>query len=71
MQGDARHNDAGSRIWRQGGTGSTFGLQSDFVSWQDAGMAINKKNPAAVALGRLGGLRGGPARTAIGEKAVL
>ena len=24
----------------------------------------SKKNPAAVALGRLGGLRGGPARTA-------
>jgi hypothetical protein len=26
--------------------------------------AKSKKNPAAVALGRLGGLRGGPARTA-------
>jgi hypothetical protein len=26
--------------------------------------AESKKNPAAVALGRLGGLRGGPARTA-------
>ena len=26
--------------------------------------AKSKKNPAAVALGRLGGLKGGPARTA-------
>jgi hypothetical protein len=55
------------RIWQQGGTVPTFGLQSDFVSWQDGGMASDansKKNPAAVALGRLGGLKGGPARTA-------
>jgi hypothetical protein len=42
-----------------------FGLQSGCGSWQDEGMANyakSKKNPAAVALGRLGGLRGGPAR---------
>ena len=42
-----------------------FGLQSGSSSWQDGGMANDvkpKKNPAAVALGRLGGLRGGPAR---------
>ena len=44
-----------------------FGLQSGPGSWQDGGMANvakSKKNPAAVALGRLGGLKGGPARTA-------
>ena len=42
-----------------------FGLQSGDVSWQAAGMATkSQKNPAAVALGRLGGLKGGPARTA-------
>ena len=66
MQGNARRKDGVTRIWRQGGTGTTFGLQSDFVSWQAGGMANKKpsKNPAAVALGRLGGLKGGPARTA-------
>jgi hypothetical protein len=44
--------------------------------WQAGGMASDaksKKNPAAVALGRLGGLRGGPARakmlTAVQRKA--
>ena len=42
-----------------------FSLQSHAGSWQAAGMATkSKKNPAAVALGRLGGLKGGPARTA-------
>jgi len=44
-----------------------FGLQSAYGSWHDANMASDvntKKNPAAVALGRLGGLKGGPARTA-------
>jgi len=66
MQGNARRKDGVRRIWRQGGTIPTFGLQSDFVSWQAGGMANKKptKNPAAVALGRLGGLKGGPARTA-------
>jgi hypothetical protein len=42
-----------------------FGLQSHCGLWQAGGMASDakpKKNPAAVALGRLGGLRGGPAR---------
>jgi len=42
-----------------------FGLQSHGGSWQAGGMASDaktKKDPAAVALGRLGGLRGGPAR---------
>jgi hypothetical protein len=42
-----------------------FSLQTHGYSWQDGGMANDtksKKNPAAVALGRLGGLRGGPAR---------
>jgi hypothetical protein len=42
-----------------------FGLQSGAGSEHAGGMAIDaksKKNPAAVALGRLGGLRGGPAR---------
>jgi hypothetical protein len=29
-----------------------------------ANETLTKKNPAAVALGRLGGLKGGPARTA-------
>ena len=58
-----------------------FGLQSGDVSWQAAGMATkSKKNPAAVALGRLGGLKGGPAlaakmtpaqRKAAGRKAAL
>jgi hypothetical protein len=59
--------DANKRLCRQDGTESAFGLQSDSDSWQDAGMASDlksKKNPAAVALGRLGGLKGGPARTA-------
>jgi hypothetical protein len=44
-----------------------FGLQSLGGLWQAGGMASDaksKKNPAAVALGRLGGLKGGPARTA-------
>jgi hypothetical protein len=44
-----------------------FGLQSECGSWHNAGMANDantNKNPAAVALGRLGGLMGGPARTA-------
>ena len=61
----------------------TFGLQPDSDLWQDAGMAaktLPKKNPAAVALGRLGGLKGGPAlaakmtpqqRKAAGRKAAL
>jgi len=60
-----------------------FRFQSDSGSWQAAGMAIeakSKKNPAAVALGRLGGLKGGPAlaakmtpaqRKAAGRKAAL
>jgi hypothetical protein len=42
-----------------------FGLQSYGGSCHAADMANDaksKKNPAAVALGRLGGLRGGPAR---------
>jgi hypothetical protein len=42
-----------------------FGLQSGSGSCHPARMASeakSKKNPAAVALGRLGGLRGGPAR---------
>ncbi|MEI6078656.1 MAG: hypothetical protein WCS94_23970, partial [Verrucomicrobiota bacterium] len=65
----------------RGGVG--FGLQPGSDSWQDAGMAAKtllKKNPAAVALGRLGGLKGGPAlaakmtpeeRKAAGRKAAL
>jgi hypothetical protein len=32
--------------------------------WHQSGMAKSKKNAAAVALGRLGGLRGGKARAA-------
>jgi hypothetical protein len=42
-----------------------FGLQSGSGSCHAADMASDakiKKNPATVALGRLGGLRGGPAR---------
>jgi hypothetical protein len=45
-----------------------FSLQSHPGSWQAEGMASDaksKKNPAAVALGRLGGLRGGPARAKV------
>ena len=42
-----------------------FRFQSDSGSWQAADMAIeSSKNPAAVALGRLGGLKGGPALAA-------
>jgi hypothetical protein len=44
-----------------------FGLQSDSGSWHDPDMANDansKKNPAAVALGRLGGLKGGKALAA-------
>jgi len=60
-----------------------FCLQSDSGSWQNARMATktsSQKNPAAVALGRLGGLKGGPAlaakmtpaqRKAAGRKAAL
>jgi len=39
-----------------------FSLQTHGYSWQDGGMANDtksKKKPAAVALGRLGGLKGG------------
>jgi hypothetical protein len=44
-------------------------LHSRIVAWQDGPMATKSKpnpnkNPAAVALGRLGGLKGGPARAA-------
>jgi len=48
-----------------------FRLQSHGSSWQAAGMATKSnpsKNPAAVALGRLGGLKGGPARRDRGRK---
>jgi len=58
-----------------------FGLQSDSGSCHAAVMATKStKNPAAVALGRLGGLKGGPAlaakmtpaqRKAAGRKAAL
>jgi hypothetical protein len=44
-----------------------FALQSDFGLCHALGMASDAKskiNPAAVALGRLGGLKGGSARTA-------
>jgi len=43
-----------------------MGLHSGLGSCHPASMAIriSQKNPAAVALGRLGGLKGGPARTA-------
>jgi hypothetical protein len=60
-----------------------FGLRSDSGSCHAVDMATgakSKKNPAAVALGRLGGLKGGPAlaakmtpaqRKAAGHKAAL
>jgi hypothetical protein len=50
------------QVWR----GDETQLQFHSPSCHDAGMAKakSKKNPAAVALGRLGGLKGGPARTA-------
>jgi hypothetical protein len=44
-----------------------LGLQSELEAWQDWLMATKlkpAKNPAAVALGRLGGLRGGKALAA-------
>ena len=44
-----------------------FSIQPLNSSWHDSGMATktkSKKNPAALALGWLGGLKGGPARTA-------
>jgi hypothetical protein len=37
-------------------------LSSGPVLWHQSGMAKMKKNAAAVALGRLGGLKGGKAR---------
>ncbi len=37
-------------------------LSTGAVSCHQCGMAKTKKNPAAVALGRLGGLKGGKAR---------
>jgi hypothetical protein len=40
------------------------GLPTAGFLCQQCGMAKAKKNPAAVALGRLGGLRGGKARAA-------
>jgi hypothetical protein len=39
-------------------------LQVQGGLWEDCGMARIRKNAAAVALGRLGGLRGGKARAA-------
>jgi hypothetical protein len=58
-----------------------FGLQLNYGSCHAAVMATKStKNPAAVALGRLGGLKGGPAlaakmtpaqRRAAGRKAAL
>jgi len=45
-----------------------FALQSHMCSFYAAGMANDlksKKNSAAVVLGRLGGLRGGPARAKV------
>jgi len=43
-----------------------MGLHSGIAAWQDGDMANAKtnKNPAAVALGRLGGLKGGKALAA-------
>ena len=37
-------------------------LQGRAILWNDSGMAKMRKNAAAVALGRLGGLKGGRAR---------
>jgi hypothetical protein len=37
-------------------------LSSDSALWHESAMAKRKKNAAAVALGRLGGLKGGKAR---------
>jgi hypothetical protein len=65
--GVALRKDALKKVRWQAVRNLEFGLQLDFDLWQDADMADNKKpskNPAAVALGRLGGLKGGPARTA-------
>jgi hypothetical protein len=42
--------------------GGRNGLPTSVVLWQQLGMAKTKKNAAAVALGRLGGLKGGKAR---------
>jgi hypothetical protein len=50
---------------RKAETTHIFRLQTNGGSCHPVRMADNKKpskNPAAVALGRLGGLRGGPAR---------
>jgi hypothetical protein len=41
-----------------------IGLQRAAEKCQSTGMAATKKNPAAVALGRLGGLKGGKATAA-------
>ena len=62
--------DAVTRIWRQRRTGSTFSVFNWIpVRGRMGGMASDaksKKNPAAVALGRLGGTAGrsGPGRMA-------
>ena len=43
------------------GTGSSFSRQSSICNGSMRGMA-KRKNPAAVALGKRGGKKGGPAR---------
>jgi hypothetical protein len=42
--------------------GGRNALPTSVVLWDKLGMAKKKKNAAAVALGRLGGLKGGKAR---------